>query len=134
MTTTNDLPRFKIRPPLTTGDKGAPSKSIWKDAERVFALIEDERHLVAHELFKNVKSRLEAWEEKNKQQQSRGSGGMRILRGSQKTSLEQKEREEFIKTIEFLEMKKAAIDKLEVRVSTTATTTTTYRYSIHSNK
>lgn len=98
---------------MTTGDKGAPSKSIWKDAERVFALIEDERHLVAHELLESARSRLEAWEEKNKQ----SKGGVRSLRASKKAMLEQKERDEFIKTKDMFEAKKAAIDKLEVCTS-----------------
>lgn len=51
---------YVIRSPTTTRDDGAPSPSLLKDCRRVFALSEDERHLIAHKLLKSVQERLAA--------------------------------------------------------------------------
>ena len=48
---------YTIRPPLTTGDDGQPSDSLWRDAQRVLDLIEDERHLTAQDLLHHVQER-----------------------------------------------------------------------------
>ena len=50
------VPRYEIRPP--TDDDGQPSGSLLRDAQRVLTLIEDERHLLAHELLQSVQQRL----------------------------------------------------------------------------
>ena len=65
-TSTNSTaqPRFRIRPPMTAGDKGIPSRSLSKDMDRVLCFIEDERHLIAHELYTSVQSRMKVFEEK----------------------------------------------------------------------
>jgi hypothetical protein len=52
------IPKFTIQPPLTTGDTGQPTSSLLLDTERIFALIEDERHLTARKLYQSVLARL----------------------------------------------------------------------------
>ena len=52
--------RLVIRPLQSVGDRGIPSKSVSKDLRRVLAFIEDERHLVAYDLYQNVMPRWEA--------------------------------------------------------------------------
>eukprot|EP00980_Cylindrotheca_fusiformis_P028160 scaffold22583_cov106-Cylindrotheca_fusiformis.AAC.31 len=47
-----------IRPPCTDAKATTPTESIYADAQRVFDLIEDERHLSALHLYNNVKERL----------------------------------------------------------------------------
>jgi hypothetical protein len=49
---------------LSSADNAAPSSSTLRDIQRVISLIEDERHLVAHELYLNVKERLDDWHKK----------------------------------------------------------------------
>ena len=48
-----------ISPLLTIGDDGSPSDSCLNDAKRIFKLIIDERHLCAHDLYVDLKERLE---------------------------------------------------------------------------
>ena len=50
---------YAIKPLSTVGDSGKPSHSVANDLRRVVNFIQDERHLVAHELYEDVKSRLE---------------------------------------------------------------------------
>lgn len=52
------VPQYKILPPVTCGDHGEPTESIEKDAQRVFDLIQDERHLLAERLLLTVETRL----------------------------------------------------------------------------
>ena len=56
----NSAGRFKIKPPTTTNDTGDPTDSCLFDAKRVLRLIEDERYLVAQELYHSIKERFEA--------------------------------------------------------------------------
>lgn len=50
---------FKIQPPITSSlDDGRPSTSLLQDAQRVFDLMQDERHLTAEDLLKTVEERL----------------------------------------------------------------------------
>ena len=68
--TTNSMasssPRpYEIMPPMTSGDKGVPTKSLLKDVERIFMFIHDERHLIAHELYQSVQRRLREWQQKH---------------------------------------------------------------------
>ena len=55
------IPPFEIKAPTTSGDDGAPTLSILKDAERVFAFMNDERHLIAEKMYLDVKHRLDEW-------------------------------------------------------------------------
>jgi hypothetical protein len=50
--------RFVISPPTTTDDDGAPSESCSRDVERILRMVEDERHLSALKLLRNVQERL----------------------------------------------------------------------------
>ncbi|CAB9511255.1 expressed unknown protein [Seminavis robusta] len=59
-TTSSTGRRLVIRPLASVGDSGKPSTSVSKDLRRVSNFIEDERHLVAYELYRNVKPRWEA--------------------------------------------------------------------------
>lgn len=52
-----------LGPPATASDDGSPSDSLSEDARRVLRLIEDERHLCAESLYKNLKGRLAVVEE-----------------------------------------------------------------------
>lgn len=51
--------RFIIRPPTTIDDDASPSENIVDDANRVLAMIQDERHLCAEALLRDVQRRLE---------------------------------------------------------------------------
>ena len=51
--------RFIIRPPTTIDDDASPSEDIVNDANRVLAMIQDERHLCAEALLRDVQRRLE---------------------------------------------------------------------------
>ena len=55
------IPPFEIKAPTTSGDDGTPTLSLLKDAERVFAFMSDERHLIAEKLYLDVKHRLDEW-------------------------------------------------------------------------
>lgn len=57
---------FTIKAPLTTGDKGEPTASVLQDAKRVFDFIEDERHLMALDLYQSVKKRIDSWDKAHK--------------------------------------------------------------------
>lgn len=54
-TASND---YVILPPTTTGDDGTPSNSICQDLDRIVRLIQDERHITAHNLLQSVKEKL----------------------------------------------------------------------------
>lgn len=50
---------FEIQPPITSSQKdGHPTASLLRDAQRVFHLIQDERHLTAEDLLQSVEQRL----------------------------------------------------------------------------
>lgn len=86
------VPSFSIRPPVTAGDKGDPSESILKDTERIFALIEDERHLVAHRLYENVIRRIQQLEDQGPvKKKSRGKLKTFLRKESSALSKEQEE-------------------------------------------
>ena len=50
---------IRIKPPSTGASAASPTDSLFKDAERVFLLIEDERHLSALSLYHNLLERLD---------------------------------------------------------------------------
>mmetsp|Transcript_6128 Transcript_6128/g.12285 ORF Transcript_6128/g.12285 Transcript_6128/m.12285 type:complete len:951 (+) Transcript_6128:32-2884(+) len=64
---------FTIKAPLTSTDPGQPTDNIFDDARRIFAFIEDERHLTALELHKSVMSRIMAWDKAHKRKGRLGS-------------------------------------------------------------
>lgn len=50
--------RIVIKPLSTVGDTGKPTHSVADDLLRVLDFIEDERHLVAYDLYLDIQSRL----------------------------------------------------------------------------
>jgi hypothetical protein len=48
----------RIKPPSTNAKAALPTESIYDDAQRVFSLIEDERHMSALSLYSSVMERL----------------------------------------------------------------------------
>ena len=106
------VPTFSIQPPETAGDKGEPSKSILKDTERIFAFIEDERHLVAHRLYENVKRRIQQIEDQNPvKKKSRGKVKAFLRKES---SALNKEHEELLLAKSILTENELKLQKLEV--------------------
>lgn len=55
----HNVPAFEILPPCTLNDDGAPSANLWNDAQRVWDLMRDERHLTAQDLLHSVQERLQ---------------------------------------------------------------------------
>jgi len=103
---------YSIRPPSTTGDDGQPSNSLLRDVRRVFALMQDERILVAHALHQNVMSRLEEWKIHEKEQ----SAARRIRHfAARRTSVEEAEDHECRAANDILESKQQELDSLNVR-------------------
>lgn len=56
---TDDDIGYVIRKPTTTRDNGAPTGSLMGDTRRIFAFIQDERHLTAQKLHLSVKERVD---------------------------------------------------------------------------
>jgi hypothetical protein len=137
------LPPITIRPPCTLSDNGAPSDSLANDVDRVFFLIDDERHLTAHTLLTSVQQRIAAWEENRhhdhdhsqQQQQNITTNNSKsttttspvkkpkkLSKKKQKLAVDENERKEVAemqRLKDFLNSKHAAIHKLEVRVTPT---------------
>ena len=107
----SNVPRVQIRPPMTIGDKGVPSKAILSDVERIFLLIEDERHLVAQGLYHDVLRRLKEFHEEEQQAKLKKR---RFRRTSKKGLQRELNRESYIKAQDRLDTEAAALDKLEV--------------------
>lgn len=57
-----NIPPFEITSPTTMGDIGLPTDSLLVDAERVFKLIHDERHLTAERLYLDVQCRVDEYD------------------------------------------------------------------------
>jgi hypothetical protein len=110
-----NVPPYSIRPPMTSGDKGIATSCLFKDVERVFNFIQDERHLVAHDLYLSVASRIKDFHEKQrdddkaKKQKNRG-----LFRPKAEQEAHHKKEEDARKAKELLESNKQAIDTLEV--------------------
>mgnify|MGYP005846071495 CR=1 FL=1 len=127
--------QFSIKPIKTTDDTGEPGLSVAKDLTRVLDLIDDERHLVAHELYEDIKARMQEMEEKiqkhgQEHQQNhkhkkkathhgkqKSKGGW--LSSGSKTKIANKssascDEEDFRKAKEFLHINKEALDLLDV--------------------
>ena len=121
--TTNSMasssPRpYEIMPPMTSGDKGVPTKSLLKDVERIFMFIHDERHLIAHELYQSVQRRLREWQLKHaKEAQKHKSKGPALFQSAAAIKAREqyeKKEEDANKAKELLEKQASVIDKLEV--------------------
>lgn len=120
------VPPFQILSPCTIGDNGAPSDSLRKDADRVFLLIEDERHLTAETLLTSVQQRMQAWETRRLQQEQESPS---LNNKKQKTKIfnniskkdkeandaREKEAAEMQQLNDFFASKHAVIKKLKVR-------------------
>eukprot|EP00521_Asterionellopsis_glacialis_P009443 CAMPEP_0195287422 /NCGR_PEP_ID=MMETSP0707-20130614/4487_1 /TAXON_ID=33640 /ORGANISM="Asterionellopsis glacialis, Strain CCMP134" /LENGTH=1087 /DNA_ID=CAMNT_0040347175 /DNA_START=103 /DNA_END=3366 /DNA_ORIENTATION=- len=59
---------YAIQPPTTQDDDGKPSSSLLKDVERILALVQDERHLIAHKLSLSVQTRFDQQQQQQQQQ------------------------------------------------------------------
>jgi hypothetical protein len=103
-------PQFKIKAPTTTDDDGSPSSSCLKDADRVFRLIEDERHLCALSLYENLKERLA------RPIDIPTGGKLQRLRRSGSTKIRLEKNKEMQEANELLEGKEAILKDLEVSV------------------
>jgi hypothetical protein len=101
-------PRFKISRPTTVDDDGTPSDSCAEDAERIFRLIEDERHLCAHALYEDLKERI-----KRPVESSTSPRRLR-LRRSQSTRHRMEATKDTHDAKELLESKQEVLEKLEV--------------------
>jgi hypothetical protein len=73
-----------IAPPITTGDKGLPTPDVLRDAERVFEMVRDERHLVAHKLLLDVRKRIQVWQESGMKGSTSGGGSPYMSRSQYK--------------------------------------------------
>jgi hypothetical protein len=112
---------FEIVSPVAAArsDDGQPTNSLLLDAERVFHLIQDERHLTAEDLINSVQERLDeatraaAARLKAKGRTSVFPSANKAAR-SAKNARERAEHE-IARVRELLETKAATIDKLKVR-------------------
>jgi len=123
----NGVPRYEIKPPGTSGDMGEATKSISADAARVFCFIEDERHLTAHALLTDVRTRLGVWQEAQHatesksatRRRSKGIGfGLPHYKAGKKVDAAKKAAAEgeMKQVQELLQSKEKALDILEVCV------------------
>lgn len=123
----HNMPPFEIHPPGTLDDDGTPSESLRRDAERVFALIRDERHLSAEQLLVSVRERLAAEtaldEESERSKGSTNSKKKRMhffhtKKDREEAAAEAKRAEkleELAQVRKLLESERAALDKLTHR-------------------
>ena len=112
------IPPFKIRAPLTSTDTGAPSVDIRRDAQRVFDLIQDERHLTAHSLLQSVQQRVAASERRISLRESHKKKRGHFWRHKPATAAPSPEDPNddtaYAETKALLEKEQAALEKLEV--------------------
>ena len=109
------VPRFAIRPPCTTGDKGEPSPSVLNDAHRVFALLEDERHLTAQKLYHDIKRRIEQWETPSvKEASPKRKHRLHVHRRKQPSPEEVQRAKDMKDAKNLLELREAELNTLEV--------------------
>lgn len=108
------VPPFVVKPPGTVSDDGAPSQSVYKDATRVFAFIEDERHLTAQTLLHSVQERYNAWDERRRAHHHHPNLFHHGKKHKEKVQAREKEAQEMEKTQKLLASKKAVIEILEV--------------------
>lgn len=114
--------RVIIRPLSTVGDAGKPSQSVTDDLKRVLDLIEDERHLVAYDLYRSVQSR---FSKLKKQKDDYEQGKTVDITASKRASLRKKnstkekivasDRSVYYKLEELLRANKEELDQLMKR-------------------
>jgi hypothetical protein len=105
----NETVDFVIRPPTTTNDDGRPGDSLLQDTKRIFAFIEDERHLAAYKLYESVIQRLEKVAKKSPPRPSR----FRRSKSREEVEFEGTQHDaQGARTL--LESRKADIEKLKV--------------------
>jgi hypothetical protein len=112
------IPHFIIRPPMTTSDDGKPSESVARDVQRVFDLMEDERHLIALSLYENARERVNEWKHmKEKKGQKNHHKHLKAMFHSKSKDYDSKSKldKEMKNAIELLDSKKEVLEKLEVR-------------------
>jgi len=57
----SQLQSINIQKPSTSGDNGTPTNSCVHDLKRVLRLIEDERHLIANDLYQDIIGRIDTF-------------------------------------------------------------------------
>ncbi|KAL3912378.1 MAG: hypothetical protein SGILL_006908 [Bacillariaceae sp.] len=104
----------KISPPTTIHDDAAPSESCSDDVERLFRLIEDERHLSALKLYHSIQERLNTAENSGKLDAS--SGTRFTLRASklQKRQKAKEDKADYSSAREALDKNHEILSDLEV--------------------
>jgi hypothetical protein len=108
--------RFTIRPPTTLKDDGRPSTELRRDVQRVFALIEDERHLTAETLLTSVRQRLAEWERMGKKSPRKKTQLFTSKRDKEREQSREKKNLEMKELKALLESRSSEITKLEVRI------------------
>jgi hypothetical protein len=114
------LEPFEILSPVAASDDGQPTNNLLLDAERVFRLIQDERHLTAEDLLNSVQERLdEATRATAAGLNAKGrtsvfhSANNKAARSAK--NARERSQHEIVRVRELLETKAASIDKLKVR-------------------
>jgi hypothetical protein len=102
---------YQIKPPTTINDDGKPSSSLLKDMQRTLALIEDERHFAAFDLYQSVKKRLAEFAKGSQQENS--EHGWSLLQKKKASEQDAKEND-YQAARNLLDSKRAAMDDLEV--------------------
>ena len=122
-------PTVIIKPIKTEGDSGKPSSHIFDDLLRVLDFIEDERHLVAYDLYLNIESRLERLKKlKEDHTQAKAEKALQGVDRGKKSSWNRKAKESktakavdpfdenlYDKTVHLLREHKQEFDLLKVR-------------------
>jgi hypothetical protein len=109
---TSTIPQMKIQPPTTTHDDASPSHSCLNDMERVFRLIEDERHLSARALYHSVQKRLVQLNELSSPISSSASRRLNLRSRFQKAK--ENNQGDFDAARRLLKKNQEALNKLEV--------------------
>jgi hypothetical protein len=105
--------RFKITKPSTSEDDGTPSDSCLEDVKRVFRLIEDERHLIAEGLYRDVLGRLREGNAESSSSPSNKHHKLR-LRRSKSSKLKEEHVKDMQAAQDLIDSKKAVLDDLDV--------------------
>jgi hypothetical protein len=112
------LESFEIQPPITAHDDGRSSDNLLHDAQRVFNLIQDERHLTAEDLLNSVLRRVDESTRTADPITHHSLNGL-LHRKAARIAKAARERaqKEITQVQKLLESKAATIDKLRVRHS-----------------
>mmetsp|Transcript_8049 Transcript_8049/g.11680 ORF Transcript_8049/g.11680 Transcript_8049/m.11680 type:complete len:877 (-) Transcript_8049:46-2676(-) len=99
---------FTIKFPSTTKDNGSPSYDLMNDCNRVFALIDDERHITAQQLYTSIQKRMAGYSSKFHSPTKNG-----ILRRRKNRKLVDAENEKFRAVEEFLATRRYQLQDLQ---------------------